>query len=814
MPSERPVLVPLIALSTGCLLEYLLSVPVSFLIPVFAVTALVVVLPFKSRMLFGSLLVLFWISWGMAALSHKLDRTGAGHGITLFDGQQVTVEGLLLCRPVMLPEGQRLELQVERIFKDDTVFPAEGSVLVTINKGQGNWLSGDRIRCPAKIRAPRLLKLPGEFDYPRYLALRGIHATAWVKDADTVVLMRGGAKPSLFRWIDSLALRSHGFIRQTLVNPDQRSVVLALATGGQQEVSPDLTSAYSRAGVSHILSVSGFHVGVVTLVWVSLLRWLLLKWEWLALRIDLRRSVLLSALPLMALYLIFTGGAPATARSVLMLAAVVVAIWSEREVDTLDALLLAAFLLLLFDPALLFDLSFQLSFLALWGLVVLTPIFVTPFERFLKHSWQRTLLLFCAASLAAVLATMVPVLASFHQVSFTGIAANLVVVPLLGYGATVLSTAAIPLIFLLPGIAALLLQLVGWLVQISNLFVVWIAGLPVLHSFSVGPLDLLAMLVLLVLFSFVMSLRVRVLVSMLVLSVLAVQHFSSDQPVDGKLRMTFLSVGQGDALFINLPDGRTMLVDGGGYLQENGKDFGERYLVPALHCLKANRIDIMVLTHPHPDHLGGLSAVAEQFQVGEFWQTADQGSGADYQRLIKALHGQRTRIRVLQQGDHPLTAVNLEFTVISPVAQERTETGDNDNSMVLRLQQGRFSALLMGDAGFSVEDELIRQGIGETTLLKVGHHGSKTGSSERFLRKIKPRLAVISVGAGNSFGLPAAETVERIRQQGTRLYRTDQQGTVLVTSDQGDFTVSPLAIENRLVTAVRRFVLTGSELLR
>lgn len=814
MPADRPILIPLIALSAGCLLEYLLSVHISLLLPVFAVTILVIVLPLKRGLLFGCLLALFWVSWGMAALSPRLDGSHSDAGIASFDGQQVVIEGLLLRRPIILPNGQRFELLVERVFKDDLVFVTEGSVLVTIDTGKGTWITGDRIRFPAKVNVPRLLGLPGEFDFPRYLALRGIVATAWVKDADSVVLMRSEAKPSLLRRIDALAVRSHGFIKQTLSNPDQSSVVLALATGGQQEISPDLTAAYSRAGVSHILSVSGFHVGVVTLVWAFLIRWLLLRWEWLAMRIDLRRTVLLSALPVMVLYLVFTGGAPATARSVLMLSAVVVAIWSEREVDTLDALLVAAFLLLLIAPALLFDLSFQLSFLAIWGLVVLTPMIMSPFERFLQHAWQRSLLMFCAASLAAVLATTVPVMATFHQASCTGIVANLVVVPLLGYGATVLATAAIPLIFLLPDSAGILLKLAGWLVQLSNLFVVWIAKLPVLHSFSIGPIDLLAMVSLLALFSFFRSMRIRWMISMLVLSALVVQHIYAGFPVDGSLRMMFLSVGQGDALLISLPDGRTMLVDGGGYLRENGKDFGERYLVPTLHNLKVRRIDIMVLTHAHPDHLGGLPAVAEQFQVREFWQTAVQGSGVDYQRLVRALNRQNTQLRVLKQGDRPLKTKEFEFAVLAPLGQKQDGPVENDDSLVLRLQQGRFSALLMGDAGLEVENELIRQGAGTTTVLKVGHHGSKTATSEQFLARIKPELAIISVGAGNRFGLPAAETLHRIRQHGVSVHRTDQQGSILITSDVNGFTVSPLIAENSLVATVRRFVLTGSELLR
>jgi len=815
MYSERPVLIALISLVAGCLAEYFLAVPISLLFPAVLLVAVLTAVPLRGQTVFSCLIALFWISWGMAALAPRLDGRSAKAGITAFDGQAIIVEGLLVRRPVVLPEGQRLELQVERIFVNKAVFGAGGLLQVTIATGNGSWLTGDRIRCPVKIRVPRLLGLPGEFNYPRYLALRGVNALAWVTDADSVVLIRRASGFSLRRLIDKLALRSQFFIRQTLSNPDQRSVVLALATGGQQEVSPELTAAYSRAGVSHILSVSGFHVGVVTAVWVCLVRWLLLRWEWMALRVDVRRVALLTSLPLMLMYLLFTGCAPATARSVLMLSAVVFALWSERQVDILDALLMAAFLLLLFDPAVLFDLSFQLSFLALWGLLVLTPLVTAPFQRFLKQDWQRTLLLFCAASLAAILATMTLVLASFHQVSFTGIPANLVVVPLLGYGATVLATAAVPLLFVLPGLAGYALHLAGWLVQLSNLFVVWIAGLPVVQSFSVGAADLAVTVTVLALISFVKSVRVRLLSSVVLFAGLVLLHCWPDQSDAKALKMTFLSVGQGDATLISLPDGRTMLVDGGGYLRDNGRDFGTRYLVPALHCLKVKHIDIMVLTHPHPDHGGGLPAVAEQFAVREFWEAPQvAGQGPEHQRLVRALNRQKTVLRVLQQGDAPLVANDLMVTVLSPTGIPRCEADANEDSLVLRLHYGRFSALLMGDAGFLVENSLISRGVDKTTVLKVGHHGSKTATGELFLGAIQPELAVISAGAGNSFGLPSSETLQRIRQHGTLLFRTDQQGSIQVTSDGYGFTAEPCITEHRLLAVVRRFVLTGSSLLR
>jgi len=814
MYAKRPLVIPLVFLVTGYLSEYLLGAPIPYFFPLIAACCMLCAIPFKSRLLFGSLLAVFWMSWGMAALSPRLAARSADQGIARFDGMSVVLEGIVQSRPLVRGEGQRFELQVEQVVADTAVFAVSSGVLVTIAEGQGNWLRGDRIRCSARIKLPRLLGLPGEFDYQRYLALHGVHATAWVHHADSVVLMRGAAVKSWYRWIDALALRSQNFITASIPEPDQRGVVLALATGGQQEIAPALNAAYSRAGVSHILSVSGFHVGVVVAVWVFGLRWLLLRWEWLSLRIDVRRSTLLTALPAMLLYLVFTGGAPATARSVLMLTAVVIAIWSEREVDSLDALLLAGFLLLLGDAGVLFDLSFQLSFLALWGLLVLTPLLVAPFEQVISRGWQRTLLLFCAASLAAVLATMAPVLGVFHQVSFTGILSNVVVVPLLGYGATVLATAAMPLQFLMPGLATVLLKLSGWLVLCSNNFILWISRLPVLHSFSAGPLDLLATVLLLAILSFVQSARTKGIAVSLLMAGLMLVHLWPDAAPDGKMRIAFLSVGQGDATLIKLADGRTLLVDGGGYLRDSGKDFGERYLVPALHRLKVKQIDLMVLTHPHPDHLGGLPAVAEQFRVKEFWQGASTGPSDSYQRLIGALNSQNTALRIVKKGDRAQLAKELVLSVVAPEEGAEAEGGDNDDSLVLHLQQSSFSALLMGDAGFPVEDMLLRDGIGEITLLKVGHHGSRYATSEQFLAGISPRAAVISVGAGNTFGLPTEETIARIRQQRAALYRTDQQGTILVETDGIEFNIAPLKTEPVLTATVRHFILTAAYLLR
>lgn len=809
MIANRPLLLPLVCLATGCLIQYLLAVPVAVLLAIVLWCLMAWLLPMRSAWLYGFAVALFWAGWGLLALTrYDLDRSPSF--LKKLDMVPVVVEGVINSRPVYLQDSQRLDLVVEQIQTPAQIYRWSGRLLVTIAGGQGDWMTGDRVRFPARIKVPRLLGLPGEFDYPRYLALHGYQATAWVREAGSVVLMQGNAVWSLQRLLDTLAARCRDLIRQVVPQPDLHGVLIALATGSQHEIPVPLQAAYTRAGVNHILSVSGFHVGIVTAVWVYLLRWLLLRCEWLALRVDLKRAALLSAVPIMIAYLLFTGSAWATARAVLMLAVIVLALWFERDVDGVDALIAAAFLLILFDPGALFDLSFQLSCVALWGLMVLTPVFMRPFERFGWTGWRHALLTVSAASAAATLSTLVPVLMVFHQASISGMAANLLVVPILGYGATVLATAAIPIMLAAPWAAGMLLKPAAWLIGLSNHFIAWIAQFPVVQSYAIQPLDFVGMLVVLGSISFIAAGRLRRYVIGGVLLGLCLYHLVSGPRHDGRLHLHLLSVGQAESILITLPDGRTMLVDGGGYLQASTRDFGERYLVPALHRLGVKQVDIMVLTHPHPDHLGGLPAVAEQFQVGEFWQSRAGGQDSTYQRLVQALDRQKTIIRTLQPDDQPLDEGALKISVCSAPAAATRYQDTNEASLVLRLHYHDFSALLMADAGVEVEQELIRQGIKPVTLLKVGHHGSNTATSPQFLESLQPQLALISVGANNHFKLPAPEVVDRIEQQGIRLYRTDQQGTIRVSTDGTSWSVSTYTAKDRTLASLRCFFLTGS----
>jgi len=761
---------------------------VQWQIVLLALILLVTVLSGRTSRLVSFAIAAFWFIAGIYAIFpvSQADRNIEA----INNGEKVVLEGVIYGRPAATPEGERFELKVDRrIYENGSISTLNTKTLVTVAEGRTNFARGDQIRISGSVWTPRLLGLPGEFDYPSYLALRGIYSTLRVKDSSKALLVRAGEGSNILRMFDVFASRYDLAVRETIKDSSIAPVLIAMVTGSQLEIPENLRALYARAGVLHILSISGFHVAIVTSAFVQSLFFMLIRWEWLALRINLRKAAMLSALPVMILYLIFTGAAPATARAVVMLAAIVLALASERETNLLDALFMAALLLLLINPPVLFDLGFQLSFLSIWGIIILTPVLLSPVQSRLGSTGRKIATLL-AASAAASIATAIPSLAEFHQASLTGILANIIIVPLLGYGALLLGTLALPFLTLIPSLALCLITAAGWIIELSNLIITFLAGIPVLKTWQIDKFDVLVTVAVLLAISILKSRRCLTLFTLLLMAATVLYHsLTSLKQYDG-LQMMFLSVGQGDSFLVRFPDRSNMLVDGGGYLHDNGRDFGERYLVPALYSLGVEKIDRLVLTHPHPDHLGGLPAVAEQFRIGEFIQGKWQSEAKEYKRLQAALLKNNVPVRIISGGDGAevlFDAGAVSVSSITPfnpgLSADNELSGENDDSLILRLKFRAFSAVFMGDAGFRVEDSLLKNGLEPATVLKAGHHGSRYSGSDIFLQRLRPQIVIISAGYGNRFGLPASESISRFSKNRGIIYRTDMDGTITVNSN-------------------------------
>ncbi|MBU5636625.1 DNA internalization-related competence protein ComEC/Rec2 [Geomonas sp. Red69] len=764
---------PLAASLAGLATTHLLNTfPPTWVLPALLVAVLVASFV-SSRFPFLLALALLFFAWGQLSLQPLLRPRP---GLERFASDRpVAIEGVLDCRPEpTMTGGSRVYLQVEGVSVAGQEQRASGRLLVYVKEGRAELSTGDRIRFASRIRVPRNLGLPGESDSVRRLAYQQVYATGFVLAAEDLVLLRPGA--GWLHDIDLLAARLGNFI--TRVEPwTEGGVLKALLLGDRRDVPEQLQEAFARCGVNHILSISGFHVGILFLSLCQFLYYLARRSEWLALHLKLRPLVMLASLPMVVFYLVLSGQAPATLRSVLMICIVVAALRLKREVDLVHTIMLAACAMLFCAPQTAFDVSFQLSFLAIWGLSVLTPTLAHPENKAGRVVWW--LLLLFIASVAAILATSVHVAYYFQRIALVGLVANLLVVPLMGYGAVVLGFSALVVSCLWERPAAVLLHLAAALVRWSDRVVEQLSRAPVITGYIPDRLDLLLACLVLCAITFFKSKRWRAAIGIPLMVVLVLRAVPPARATEGTLRLSFLSVGQGDATLVHLPDGKWMLVDGGGNATDSGTPVGSRLLLPALRALSARRIDYLVLSHGHPDHLQGVLYLAANYEVGQFLVHPLTLASPELQQLKWVLAARDVPVRELGAEKAPLQVGGVQLQTLWPVAGTALQADANAASLVFRLTYGRTSVLFTGDIGVREEQELLeRGGLRRCSLLKVAHHGSRYSSCEPFIAAVQPTAAVISAGYRNAFHLPAPATLYRLQRHGVRICRTDLEGTV------------------------------------
>jgi competence protein ComEC len=695
----------------------------------------------------------------------------------------LSVEGVVAARPEFKDGGYRLLIRVDSAKPEDTdeaPFHLNGRLLLRLGSSSRNLYSGDRIRFTGKLRPPRNLGTPGEFDSERFYALKGIVATSFVKSDSDITLLPGSSGPGFQRHFDIMARTIGDFIMKILPGIEG-GIMKALLIGDMSDIPQEMKDSYSRTGVNHILSISGFHVGIIALALLQLCFIISRIFPALLLYLNFRRFACIATLPIILYYMFLAGAAPATARSVLMLFVLMVALLLEQETDHVNTLALAAVTLLLINPANLYDISFQLSFLALWGMTVMTPLIMKRFET-VDPGWKRNIILFTAASFSAVSITLLPVAFYFQQISVTGIISNFFIVPVLGYGAVVTGFASLPLIFPAPALAGWLLKAAGLLVTLSNFIISALDRIPLLPVFIPSAVDIMIFLTALLLMTVIMDNRAKYALLAAAPLLIILLHQLPEKERDFALRIDFLSVGQGESTLITFSNGERMLIDGGGSLFDKGWDVGRKLLLPVLRRSGVRRIDYLVLSHAHPDHIQGLIAVASELPVGEFWDSGLNG-GEDYRKLMAVLE-QRGIPTIKYTSGSPLKEISgIRIKCLHPFPEKALYPINdlNETSLVLRLESDRFSALFTGDIGCETEYRLLQKGAYlHSSLLKVAHHGSRYSSYPRFLDAVSPEIALIGAGYNNSFRLPAFETVEKLSERGINTFRTDLDGTVTV----------------------------------
>ncbi len=664
-----------------------------------------------------------------------------------------------------------------------------GRVLLTVAKPRRNWALGAVVEGPLRLRRPRNFGNPGEFDYEGYLARREIFVTAFLY-SDEAVAERVGRGPSR---VQALRERIGTAFRSRLESP-QREILAALVLGDRGGISQELREKFAIAGVSHLLAISGLHVGMV---WAGAFFgswWLLGRSRTLLLRWGLPRLCAAASFGPVLGYAALAGWGVATQRAVLMLAVVVVAVVVERQRDALLAVAAAALAIGAVWPASVLEVSFQLSFVSVIGLL----LGMTRFW-FWWRSYSERRLLFLRPRLRAVLRVLLGSLAvtvcaqaatapltafHFNRVSWVGVVANPLVVPLLGTAGVGFGlVAAVGALFGEP-LFAPASAVAGAAVKAGVAIAVWLAGIPG-ADWRVPTPSLAELVLAYALLGALACLhgRRRGAVCGLALVLLAGDFAAAARARWWRpaLQVSFLSVGQGDCAVVRFPGSAVMVVDGGGLV---GIDVGERVIAPYLWREKIGRVDFVVLTHPQYDHYGGLGFLARQFAPREFWHTGEGSEAPSYLGFRAVLEERGVRDWIVRAG-LSRSVGRCSVSILGPPAR-RERLATNDASVALRIECGAASVLLPGDMERAGEQEVIRAGAPlRSRVLKVPHHGSATSSSGAFLDRVRPQIAVVSAGFENRFGFPDPRVLAALQTRGARTFVTAEDGAVTVDAGEG-----------------------------
>jgi competence protein ComEC len=550
-------------------------------------------------------------------------------------------------------------------------------------------------------------------------------------------------------------------------DPMGRAALRGIVVGDRAAIPDTLDARWRAIGIFHVLSVSGLHLAVIAGLAFALLRRLFAASP-LGGRIRPARWAAPPALVIAIAYTLVTGAQLATVRALFVIALVLVGHLLDRPLRLVDAIGIAAIGILVWRPADLFDPSFQLSFTAALVLALQKPIAL----RGVRGWFVRGL----ATSAWVTLATAPITAYHFHQITPGGVVGNLVLTPLLELAALPLALFGVAVDWHAP------IWLATWLVgHIDSAAGFFERAMPIGH---IAIADAITLLVLVAL-SIVVAMRPRRFVIPWIALCLA-WSFGGNRAPAGELRVTFVDVGQGDAAIVELPDGAVWLVDAGGHA--NARDLASasapgKTIARTLAVYGKQRVELAIISHPHPDHYLGLASLG--VPVDEVWSARElEPSGAHaFAALVARLHTTHA---------HPPLGVarsraGVDLVVWAP-RYDDIEAADpvrtvNDNSLVVELRYRGRSILFAGDLEAEGEEALVADGIRAVDVVKVPHHGSPTSSTSAFVAATRPAVAVISCGRANQFGFPSAEVVQRWRNVGADVARTDRDGSVIVRVD-------------------------------
>lgn len=808
---SRPLVTVTVCYISGILTGYLFQLPLIWLICLTCFT-IITGLYNELRAWKKNRLYFYLAVFLLGVIFFQLEADRLRGNIDILEGETVVFCGTVTDEPDERLNYTNYVLRVEQeLTGQHPAGSPEGSVLVSVRGPAPQFSYGDRLQVVGVALKPEKPGNPGEFDYRGYLGNRGIQLVVKSRQGTGITRTGIGDINLIIGFSIKLKQKLTGVIRATMPE-DKAALMEGILFGSRGRIDDRNRDDFALTGVMHLLSVSGYHVGLV-------IGFTLISGKLLGLG---RISQTVFIIIITSVYTIMTGAGPPVVRAVIMAWVLLLARAAGKSYHWPSAMSLAAVLVLMAKPHALFTAGFQLSFVVTWGILYLGPFLqktLALLPRTLKPEGPvpGTLLSWAGQAAIVTLAAQIAVLTLtayyFGYFSPVALIANLMIVPLISLVMLVGGCAAIAGVLWIPLAGAVNVS-TGLFLELALAIAAFLAQVP-FAAVTVKQPGIIQIIVFYLALIFIvesfqdpeLSLRIRriwalnrlrLITALLVLAALALWA-GILWPRQDEIKMTFIDIGQGDAVLVESPSGRSIVLDTGGAVDTGGAgdqsvqafNPGEKVLLPFLRYSGISTVDLLILSHPHTDHIQGAWALLDSVTIRMLAVSPQFTGHPEGARLVQSFAQKGTQIRKVSEGETILFGENIVIEVLSP--HDGGWLGENDNSLVVRLCFGELHVLFTGDAEQAPLEALVKKMAGRlhAEIIKVPHHGSANAWVEQLYREANPKAAVISVGP-NVFRHPSPRILDGLARLGIPVLRTDRRGAVIIRSDGKGFRVDTM----------------------
>jgi len=680
-------------------------------------------------------------------------------------------------------------LAVDSIYSDEFLIKEQINILCKVKDSWKSLLSlyselkpGNELKVEGYYHKGKEKRNPGEFDYNAYLHSKDILGIININDDSEITILNSNAnyfKNLIFQVRVSIDDRIKEYN-----SAETASLLRGLLLADRGEINYETKTDFINAGVVHVLAVSGLHVGYIIVIFLFLFG-----------RFNIYLKSILTMIGLI-LFMLVTGIPPSVFRATVMAIVIIIAYLSNRSTNLINSISIAAVIILLMNPNELYNPGFQLSFAAVLAIGIILPYLNKLISEWnVQNKILKYILVFCAVSFSAQIGTLPFTLLYFNKFSVIALFTNLIVIPSIGIiiGAAIITLSTS---LFLPGVAVYFAAFTDIFSSLI-LSVIKFSGNLSFSYLSITDFSIIDLLIfylmlsaLLILLPRFNSIKSRLILLILVTANTFIYSTIDDTSLlpDNELSVLMIDVDQGDSFLIKFPNGKTALVDAGN--ATGSFDNGERVIIPLLNYLDIKKIDYGIVSHIDSDHYGGFVSLILAGKIDKILKPAIDSTLSKDKKFELFAHEQNIPIEYFSERKSEIGNAVIYF-LWDEKLESISSNSTNDKSGFFKLVYGNTSFLFTGDIEKRIEKfySLKYRNFIDSDVLKVAHHGSKTSSSELFLEYVTPEISLISAGFKNKFRHPTKEILERLKESGSSIYRTDMDKAVLLRSNGRDIEI-------------------------